>query len=374
MEDPPIERTDPAYWRGAAPPIPGSLTEAEQAAYDVAQAEPRPLGPNGRPMIRDRIGWVEAPEPAPPGNALGDFIVPGAITERRAWAVEGVWNERAQGIIGGQDKDAKSTHTFELALSLATATPMWGLIPVHSDPARVLIVQAEIDDAEIARRWMLTLQARDITEAPNLTVLSRADALKISLLGEGASSGLTLKGVADSYDYIFIDPLMAFGYDVDEYGADDGQAHNWFNKMAAEHDCAVIYTTLTKDSSLGMRSVFGRRVRGWVENALVVRRKDVAQHPDWSDMDVRRYATRFDYAPHEFNLRGKGTGVFELREKEAGAPAEERPASKTKKQRMKVYADDVIAFPEASMRERSERLDIPVPTLERYKKEIATKS
>jgi hypothetical protein len=365
------DRTDPAYWRGHAPPA-ETLNPEEQAAYDAAQAQQLPLGPNGRPMRLGADGQLhEDDEPSQPRIGLGTLLDPKAITEPRRWAVEDVWNEHAQGIVAGQDKDAKSTHMFELALALATGAPMWGLIPVHADPAKVLFLQAEIGDEEMMRRRTLTLQARGLSDAPNLHILSRADALRITLLGDGADSGLTLKAAADSYDYIFIDPLTAFGYDVDEYGGDDGQAHTWFDKMAAQHNCAVIYSTLAKDTSLSMRSVFGRLVRGWVENALVVKRKDVAQHPGWSDMDVRRYATRFGYAPTEFNLRGKGIGQFEPREKAKGEPTEERESSKTKKERMAAFGADLQAHPEDTMPARSERLGIPIPTLERYKREVS---
>src|SRR5206468_88704 len=84
--------------------------------------------------------------------------------EPRPWAIERVWVEGAKGIIAGEEKANKSTHAAELAISLATGTPMWGLpeFPVRVPPARVILIQTENDDRRVNDDLLSICAARGI--------------------------------------------------------------------------------------------------------------------------------------------------------------------------------------------------------------------
>jgi RecA-family ATPase len=56
---------------------------------------------------------------------LDDFVR--QQVSRKQWAIEGIWPEGASGVIAAPPKNGKSTLTVELAVSLATATPMFGI-------------------------------------------------------------------------------------------------------------------------------------------------------------------------------------------------------------------------------------------------------
>ena len=58
------------------------------------------------------------------------------------WMVEGIWTDKAHGIIGGEAKTLKTTLALAMGISVASGKPFLGAFPVHS-PGPVLMVQEE---------------------------------------------------------------------------------------------------------------------------------------------------------------------------------------------------------------------------------------
>jgi RecA-family ATPase len=85
--------------------------------------------------------------------------------------VQGIWPAGASGIIGGQPKATKSTTSAELAVSLATGTPMFGLnrFPALSQPVPVLYVQPENTTGRVQRDLQQIL--RSTTPATRVSVI-----------------------------------------------------------------------------------------------------------------------------------------------------------------------------------------------------------
>lgn len=60
----------------------------------------------------------------------------------RRWLIEGLWADRAVGILGGEPKCCKSFLALEVAMAVASGVPCLGRFPV-SQPGRVLLFAAE---------------------------------------------------------------------------------------------------------------------------------------------------------------------------------------------------------------------------------------
>jgi hypothetical protein len=98
------------------------------------------------------------PVPVP----LAEFV--SRDVPRKKWAVEGFWPQGASGVIAAPPKNGKSTLTVELAVSLATGTPLFGL---EDFPCRELarvsyIHKGENSEARIRKDFDLILQARGL--------------------------------------------------------------------------------------------------------------------------------------------------------------------------------------------------------------------
>lgn len=100
-------------------------------------------------MALDDVGKGAAPpkQEALPIMSLSEIPDPGPTR----WLVEGLWTDRAFGILGALPKSWKSFFTLQLAISVATGLPLFGRHDVHRI-GRVLIFQAEGGSASIRRR------------------------------------------------------------------------------------------------------------------------------------------------------------------------------------------------------------------------------
>ncbi len=95
--------------------------------------------------------------------------------EEDAWLIEGLWAQRAVGVIGGVPKCGKTWLGCELALSVATGTPAFGRFAV-SDPGTVLFYGAEEDQASLATRFGAIAVSRGIRlEEAKLLLLDVAE-------------------------------------------------------------------------------------------------------------------------------------------------------------------------------------------------------
>lgn len=107
---------------------------------------------------------------------LTDFVL--QEIPRTEWAIEGIWPKGAKGIIAAPPKNGKSTISVELAVSLATGTPLFGVEKFKCyERARVTYVhQGENSASRIRKDFDLILQARglghmeDVLAIPSRTV------------------------------------------------------------------------------------------------------------------------------------------------------------------------------------------------------------
>jgi hypothetical protein len=242
------------------------------------------------------------------GRYLGD-------TDPPSWAIEGVWIEDAKGVIAGMDKDGKTSHALELAVSLATGTPMWGLQAVTTEPCKVMFISPEMTDARLHARLAGVMRARGLSSHPNVSLMRQAAALRVNLSDENFDSRLELhrRLTKGGYRYVILDPLYKLigGADVKDQSNQMPGVFRFLDRLQAE-GCTPIITHLTIDSNLSVRSLFGTKFfRHWLECALLTkadRSKTV--------FNVRTVAVRDTEGEQLFKLKGLGLGEWQLRDAE----------------------------------------------------------
>jgi len=82
--------------------------------------------------------------------------------EDRRWLVEGLWSERACGIVGGEPKCGKSFLALEIAVAVAAGTPALGHFAVPT-PGPVLLYAAEDDLVTVRERLESITRARGVS-------------------------------------------------------------------------------------------------------------------------------------------------------------------------------------------------------------------
>ncbi len=97
------------------------------------------------------------------------------------WLVEGLWPEQGVGFLGGRPKSCKSWLALDIALSVASRTPVAGRYPVHRG-GPVLVFAAEDSPAMVRTRFAGMAAARgvDLTRAPIQLVLENSLRLESS--------------------------------------------------------------------------------------------------------------------------------------------------------------------------------------------------
>ena len=140
----------------------------------------------------------------------------GVEPERRGWLIPNVLAERSNLVVLGDDKATKSTEMHELAITVTTGTPHWGLAPFawQGDPARVVLVQEEndtevvfqdLEDISVARGLPPDTPTR-LREGGHLRVISKP---RLNLLNLTARAFIC--HLAESADYLFLDSLDKMG-------------------------------------------------------------------------------------------------------------------------------------------------------------------
>jgi hypothetical protein len=81
--------------------------------------------------------------------------------EDRRWLIEGLWSERACGIVGGEPKCGKSFLALEIAVAVAAGTPALGHFTVPT-PGPVLLYAAEDDLVTVRERLESITRARGV--------------------------------------------------------------------------------------------------------------------------------------------------------------------------------------------------------------------
>jgi hypothetical protein len=293
-----------------------------------------------------------------------------SITAPAPFAVEGLWVAGSKGVIAGQDKDGKSTTALELALSLATGSPMYGIPEYHVnvEPTRVLYLQSENDEAEQMRRYHLTLHARGLDSAPNLWFVPQAAAVHFDFstpVHEGGEARKRLECLIEEarFGYVFFDPLYDMIGSADIQGR-SGQIQGvlaWLTSLQARYGCAPIVTTqLQQKAGYGVRSIAGDTTfRYWLETALLTKRSG-------SKFTVTRSADRHGYGTRVHHVIGTGLGSWEQSPAAGSTPGSEPNAQQeTMHERLALVRRDLTAYPDGTITERVERLGLRKRTLER---------
>jgi len=108
------------------------------------------------------------------------------------WLVEGLWPEQGVGLLGGHPKSCKSWLALDIALSVATRTPVLGRYPVRRSGG-VLVFAAEDSPSMVRARFAGLAAARgvDLSRAPIQLVLESS--LRLESSGDQARLRATLE-------------------------------------------------------------------------------------------------------------------------------------------------------------------------------------
>jgi AAA domain len=361
-------------WVQLAPNTAGKLLDWKEA--DELRIRPERLHPIEE-LVPPRFGSLVAEMAAEPLGALtADEFLSTATAGRKSWAIRDVAVAGAKGLIPGMDKDGKSAVALELAVSLATGTPMWGIerFDVLVSPAPTMLVQTEVDDETQRFRLAQVLAARSESAAPNLIMVPQFQALELdlSLSEEGLSQSrayVERMVKAAGVQWLILDPLydLIGDADISDRNMQVPGITKCLTRLQAM-GCSVWATTLMGDHSKGVRGIFGSKfLRHWLEGALITRRSSVPGHQEWSDFTITRVARRHDYADIVIRLRGKGIGTFEERTRE---PKAERNGTTerqemTRQEAFGLVRESVADDPDLTVRERAQRVGLPKSTVQR---------
>jgi len=334
--------------------------ELEQELWAEINAEDERARIEAAVRARDPFGHLYKP---------GDkFVAP----EGRPWAIQDFLIANAMTLLAGKFKNGTSTTSVELAVSLSTGTPMFGLdaFPVLTDPVPVLILQDENADERTHRDIQEILKARGLGHSDHLiTVLGRPTppARVIDLLRQDVFEKLVELVRANGFGYIVIDPIYKYVGDVNISTWDNGPAIIERLTQLRDAGCTPIVTSKIKESGkFDFSSVLGSTVWGaWMETGVLVRRA-VNGHDFTFIRDVTR--DRAIDSRAAFKLRGSDVGRWELRQATTKPTAEADAKDPTNYQR---YLDYVAEEPTLTKAELAKALGVVTRTIERYAEKAA---
>lgn len=342
---------------------------------------------------------------APRPESLSDFV--SVDTEEPRWAVKGVWPEGASGIIGGRPKDGKSTLAVELALSLWSGTPMFGLeqFPVQTKPARVLYIQAENATGRVRRDFQQLVGARRLgtyevaahhtveelraagvpAEEP-ITIgswdmsdyahdLPRFDVLNHCGLDLSATSNKPtehwawLYQTCREYDYLFLDPLyMLIGLTDEKDSAPLKPILTALTQIKNEVDCSVILTHHMSDKGAAneAKSLLGSTyIHAWYEAALLVRQDKGAMF----EVKVDAQRSHGEQLVHTLHGEGIGKWFYDPNAQDQEDSTGRRSPAKVRAAIAAARLENLEAEnPEWEDKQYAEELGVSVRTVERYRR------
>lgn len=311
-------------------------------------------------------------------NPLAQTRKPGVgepLTEGRPWAIEGILTDQAMTLIAGKFKAGKSTLTTELAVSLATGTPMFGLdeFSTRIEPAPVLIIQTEDSQTRVDRDLAAILSARGLGPTEHsITVIDRQrpPTPRFNLLVQGHFDELLRCIASEGYTYVVLNPIYQLAGDVNISTWDNGPAITERLTQLRDAGCTPIITSALKASGrFDFDSVLGAtNFAGWMETGILIQR--AANERDFTiKVDVTRDRDRDGRATYK--LRGHGVGRWQLQSATSGGDdTGETPKKRTTN--FDKYREYIEANPGASKNTIAEALKLTTRTIERYIKEAST--
>ncbi len=122
-----------------------------------------------------------------------------------AWLVEGIWPEQGVGFLGGHPKSCKSWLALDIALSVASRTPVLGKYPVRRG-GTVLVFAAEDSPPMVRARFAGMAAARGLTLEDQPIQLVLAGRLRLESEGDQARLRATLEMVQPVL--LILDPFV----------------------------------------------------------------------------------------------------------------------------------------------------------------------
>lgn len=181
---------------------------------------------------------TEAQEQAPPLPAIKDaFETLRTPMEKPKEIISGILHQGLKGVIGGGSKSFKTWSLMDMAVSVATGTPWWGIDTIKG---RVLYVNFEIPEVFFRDRLLELVAAKQVSlTAHNLDHWPlRGRAVDIDVLLPEFISRLSGAG----YSLVIFDPTYKLMGNRDENSASDvGSLVNAFEKIAVDTGAAVVW-------------------------------------------------------------------------------------------------------------------------------------
>jgi len=191
------------------------------------------------------------------------------------WLVEGLWTEQGVGLLCGSPKSCKTWLALELALSVASKTPVLGRYEVI-DPGAVLLFAAEDAPAMVRARLAGIAQKRglSLTDLPIHLVMQR------SLRLESAEDQARLRETVARYrpKLLVLDPFIRLSCIDENSSMEVSAVLAYLRALQTEHELAVLVVHHARKSG-GNGAAAGMSLRGsgdfwaWGDSNLYLSRK-----------------------------------------------------------------------------------------------------
>jgi len=208
-----------------------------------------------------------------PGDALPTTRAAdlASAPEDARWLIDRVWSSGV-GIIGGLPKSAKSWLGLEMAISVASGTPLLARFQVH-DPGPSLVYLAE-DALPQVRERIAGICAHRRIDLPSLNLhVITSPAVRLDSLGDQKRLATTIERLAPKL--LVLDPLVRL-HRIDENSS--GEMSNllgYLRELQRRHSIAIV---LVHHMSKRVRAHLGQALRGsgdlhaWVDHGAYLTR------------------------------------------------------------------------------------------------------
>jgi hypothetical protein len=171
------------------------------------------------------------------------------------WRIDRVWGDGV-GILGGPPKCAKSWFGLDMAVSLASATPLLGHFTV-SDPGPTLIYLAEDAIPQVRARIAGICQHRGI-DLPSLDLhVITATAIRLDQEADQKRLAVTLHKLRPKL--LLLDPLVRLHRLDENSSADISSLLGFLRELQRTHDVAIVVVHHMRKA---VRSHLGQALRG----------------------------------------------------------------------------------------------------------------
>ena len=185
----------------------------------------------------------------PPIEKLDEFVardIPASPV-----LIEGMLHQGSKMLISGPSKMGKTWLLIDLAVSIQTGTPLWGL---QTKQANVLYINLELQEFHAQKRYKRILNAKNLTAKNGMGIWNlRGRACDISKLRSQLMPDI-LKG---DYGLIVIDPIYKVYGDRDENSVSDvAEIMNELEQITNETGAALVYVAhQTKGNQSGKEAI-----------------------------------------------------------------------------------------------------------------------